>query len=108
MTIGNDLAAKIKRLFHAEKWRIHTIASQLHIHHSVVRRVLDQEHQVQSTPIPATRIDRYLPFILATLETYPILTASRLYGMVRERGYRGSVSRSRNSDGLFGPFDHFG
>lgn len=95
MTIGNELAATIKRLFHAEKWRIHTIATQLHIHHSVVRRVLDQEHQVTMTQIPPTLIDRYLPLILSTLETYPTLTASRLYGMVRERGYRGSESHFR-------------
>ena len=81
MTIGNDLAATIKRLFHAEKWRIHTISSQLRIHHSVVRRVLDQEHQMQPASIPPTLIDVYLPFILETLERYPSLTASRLFGM---------------------------
>jgi hypothetical protein len=37
------------------------------------------------------RIDPYLPFILKTLETFPTLTAARLYAMVYERGYRGAV-----------------
>lgn len=30
----------ILRYFHAEHWKVGTIARQLHIHHSVVRRVL--------------------------------------------------------------------
>ena len=95
MTIGDDIAARIRRLFHAEKWRVGTISTQLCIHHSVVRRVLDQEHQVTSVPIPTTLIDVYLPFVLETLNHYPTLTASRLYAMVRERGYRGSESHFR-------------
>jgi transposase len=95
MTIGDDIAARIRRLFHAEKWRIGTISTQLCIHHSVVRRVLDQEHQVTSVPNPPTLIDVYLPFVLETLHHYPTLTASRLYAMVRERGYRGSESHFR-------------
>lgn len=95
MTIGDDIAARIRRLFHAEKWRVGTISTQLCIHHSVVRRVLDQEHQVTSVPNPPTLIDVYLPFMLETLHRYPTLTASRLYAMVRERGYRGSESHFR-------------
>ena len=43
----------------------------------------------------AAQIERYLPFILQTLEKYPTLTASRLYGMVRERGYRGGADYFR-------------
>jgi hypothetical protein len=37
-----DIEARILRFYHAEKWTIGTIARQLHIHHSVVRRVLAQ------------------------------------------------------------------
>ena len=42
-----------------------------------------------------SQIDAYLPFIRQTLETFPTLTASRLYGMARERGYRGSPDHFR-------------
>ena len=77
--------------YHAEKWRVGTIAAQLHVHHSVVRRVLAQAGLPRLGPPPRrSLIDVYLPFILQTLEKFPTLTASRLHAMVRERGYRGS------------------
>ena len=47
-------------------------------------------------PARPSQIDAYLPFIRQTLETFPTLTASRLYGMVRERGYRGSPDHFRH------------
>ena len=40
--------------------------------------------------------DPYLPFILQTLEKFPTLKASRLYAMVRERGYRGGPDHFRH------------
>ena len=43
-----------------------------------------------------SHIDAYLPFILATLEKFPTLTASRLYAMVRERGYAGGPDHFRH------------
>jgi len=42
MVTPPDIEAQILRFYHAEKWTIGTIARQLHIHHSVVRRVLAQ------------------------------------------------------------------
>ena len=47
-------------------------------------------------PPRKSRIDPYLAFIRQTLETFPALTASRLYVMVRERGYRGSPDHFRH------------
>ena len=40
--IPADREAEILRLHHVEKWPIGTIAAQLHLHHSTVRRVLAQ------------------------------------------------------------------
>jgi len=69
----------------------------LHIHHGVVRRVLAQAGLPRIGPPPRkSLIDAYLPFIRQTLETFPTLTASRLYVMVRERGYRGRRDHFRN------------
>ena len=88
--IPPDIEAQILRFYHAEKWTIGTIARQLHIHNGVVRRVLAQAGLPKSgRPPRKSLIDPYLPFIRQTLETFPALTASRLYGMVRERGYQG-------------------
>ncbi len=39
MTMRIDIQAEVLRLFHAERWKIGTIAAQLGIHHSAVRRV---------------------------------------------------------------------
>ena len=91
MVTPPEIEARILRLYHAEKWLIGTIAQQLHVHYSVVGRVLAQAGLPRPGPPPRkSRIDPYLAFIRQTLETFPALTASRLYVMVRERGYRGS------------------
>src|ERR1700758_2746919 len=97
MVTPPDIEAQILRFYHAEKWTIGTIARQLHIHHSGVRRVLAQAGLPRIGPPPRpSQIDAYLPFIRQTLETFPTLTASRLYAMVRERGYRGSPDHFRH------------
>jgi hypothetical protein len=40
--IGPEREAAILRLYHAEKWPVGTIACQLGMHHSTVKRVLAQ------------------------------------------------------------------
>ena len=97
MTVSPELEAQILRYYHAEKWRIGTIATQLGVHYSTVARVLSQAGlpRIGHPPRPS-QLDPYLPFIRQTLEAFPSLTASRLYAMVRERGYRGSPSHFRH------------
>ena len=94
--IPPELEAGILRLYHAEKWRVGTIATQLGVHHSTVRRVLAQ------AGLPAGRrsmrhsiADPFMAFILETLKKYPKLCASRLYQMVKERGYPGGPDHFR-------------
>jgi hypothetical protein len=41
-------------------------------------------------------IDAYWPFICQTLEKFPTLATSRLFEMVRERGYNGGNSHFRH------------
>jgi transposase len=97
MVTPPDIEAQILRYYHAEKWTIGTIADQLHVHHSVVRRVLAQAGLPGlGSPVRKSKVDPYLPFIHQTLETFPTLTASRLYGMVRERGYSGRPDHFRH------------
>jgi len=96
VTIPPDLEAQILRYYHVEKWRNGTIARQLRVHPETVDRVLAQAGLPRiGAPQRRSKIDAYLPFILETLGKYPTLTASRLYGMVWERGYRGGKSRFR-------------
>ncbi len=101
MAIAPELRAQILRLFQAERWRVGTIACQLGVHHSTVRRVLDESGVVNvvhalSAARPA-RVDPYLPFMLETLTKFPGLTASRLHAMVCERGYVGGVDHFRHT-----------
>lgn len=97
MTIPKDEEAEIRRLFVAEKWRVGTIARQLHRHPATVRRVLAQSGFAQAVqPQRATMIEPYLPLIRETLEKYPTLPASRLFEMVQGRGYPGGPDHFRH------------
>src|SRR6202790_1990031 len=97
MVTPPDIEAQILRFYHAEKWTMGTIARQLHIHHSVVRRVLAQAELPRvGPPSRPSKIDAYLPFIRQTLESFPTLTASRLYVTAYGRGYRGSPDHFRH------------
>jgi len=97
LTISAELEAKILRYFHVEKWLAGTIARQLGIHHGTVDRVLSQAGLPKlERPHRASLLDPYLPFVQATLEQYPTLTASRLYAMVCERGYAGGADHFRH------------
>mgnify|MGYP001585056854 FL=1 len=96
MAISDEQMAKILRYYHVEKWKVGTIARQLHVHHSVVTRVL------RTTGISKNDFSKkellitpYLFFVQETLKKYPTLAASRLFDMVRERGYQGGADHFR-------------
>jgi transposase len=94
--IDKALEADILRLHHAEKWPIGTIASQLHVHHTTVQRVLGQAGLDPEQVSPrASIVDPYLEFVVTTLEKYPTLCASRLFQMTKERGYPGGPDHFR-------------
>ena len=77
------LKAQILRYYFVEHWRVGTIARQLGVHHSTVERVLSHAgvEREQQRPRRASILDAYLPFIHATLEQFPTLTAARLQGV---------------------------
>ena len=94
--ISPETEARIHRLYFKESWRVGTIAHELGVHHSTVRRVLSQAGVELSNKQRPARIDRYQPFILETLDKHPRLSAARLYQMVQERGYVGSPDHFRH------------
>jgi transposase len=97
MAIAPELRAHILRLYQAERWRVGTIASQLHLHRDTVKRVLAQACVMRGEPpLRPSQADPYLPFMVATLAKFPTLTASRLHAMVRERGYTGGADHFRH------------
>ena len=97
MALTPETEAQILRYHHAERWPVGTIARQLNLHRDSIARVLAQ------AGLPAIkRIHRpsavapYLPFILETLAQFPRLRASRLYAMVKDRGYPGRPDHFRH------------
>jgi transposase len=102
MTLPMEVVANIRRLHFAEHWKVGTIATQLGVHHEAVERALGfgtrggvTPDGVQASKVPASKLDPYKPFIRETLEKYPRLRASRLFHMVKARGYPGSEIQVR-------------
>ena len=107
MTIDKAREVEIRRLHFAEHWKVGTIAAQLGEHHDVVERVLGLGKAAKSKPavldaaavvaaikVPAPLLT-YEAFVAETLKQYPRLRATRLYDMLRERSYDGSVRSVR-------------
>ena len=90
MAISDATQAEILRLFHAEKWLVGTIARQLGVHHTTVVRALESAGVHKPLQMRPSISDPFVPLIRSTLETYPKLPASRLFVMMRERGYPGT------------------
>jgi transposase len=86
---------EILRLFRAENWNVGTIARQRGHHHEVVERVLEQSEAGTNFSKRASLVDPYVPFITEIFEKYPDLPASRLFQMVKERGYTGKPDHFR-------------
>jgi transposase len=93
--IPPEQRAQIRRLFYAEHWPVNTIATTLDVHHETVQHALERERGVGPAPIRPSVVDPYKAFITATLEQYPRLRATRLFAMLRDRGYPGSVVQVR-------------
>jgi transposase len=94
--IGPEQIVEIRRLFFAEHWKVGTIASALDVHPDTVRRAVATDRFNPPQPLRAAPLtDPYVEFIRQTLDTYPRLRASRLFEMIRARGYRGSLVQLR-------------
>src|SRR5216684_1643803 len=95
--ISKETNAQIRRYFYAEHWKIGTIAHQLGVHPDTVRKAIEAERFHSTQPLRSSIVDPYVPFLRQTLEQYPDLRATRLYLMIRDRGYSGSVVQLRRS-----------
>jgi transposase len=94
--IAPEIVVRIRHLFFAEHWKIGTIAAQLGLHRDTVRAALNTEGFNRARRERThRRTDPYMDFIRQTLDQYPRLRATRIYQMIRTRGYEGSVSQVR-------------
>jgi transposase len=93
--LSSNLRAQIRHWFYAEHWKVGTIAQQLGLHPDTVRHALDTEQFNRAKALRPLVTDPFVEFIQQTLQNYPRLRATRLYQMIRERGYTGSVVQLR-------------
>ena len=89
--ITAETVAHIRRLFYAEHWKIGTIAQELGLHRDTVRTALQTDRFNRAKILRPSLTDPYIDFIKETLEKYPRLRTTRIYEMIRDRGYTGSV-----------------
>src|SRR6516165_4395153 len=94
--IDPELVAKIRLLFFAEHWKIGTIATQLNLHRDTVRAALETDRFNRPKQDRSSRkTDPYVDFIRQTLAQYPRLRSTRIFQMIRARGYEGGSSQLR-------------
>ena len=94
--IDRETVARIRQLHYAEHWTVGTIAGELGLHHETVENALHEKTRVSPAPRPSL-LDPYLDFIRQALERYPGLTATRIFAMLKERGYSGKERQLRRT-----------
>ena len=94
--IDRQTVARIRQLYYAEHWTVGTIAAELGLHHETVENALHEKTRANSAPRPSL-LDAYLDFIRQVLENYPRLTATRIFAMLKQRGYSGKERQVRRT-----------
>jgi len=90
--ITPELRSRIRRLYFAEHWKIGTIAAELGVHRSTVELAIEPERFINAKyRARATLLDPYRDLIRTTLEAHPRLRATRIFEMLQQRGYKGSI-----------------
>jgi transposase len=95
--ISPETRAQIRRYFYAEHWKIGTIAHELGVHPDTVRNAIEAGRFRSTQPLRPSLVDPYAEFIRQTLDQHPRLRATRIYQMLRDRGYAGSVVQLRRA-----------
>jgi transposase len=95
--ISAETRAEIRRYFYAEHWKIGTIAGELQVHPDAVRHAIESERFNRRPALFPSILDPYLEFVRQSLAQHPRLRATRIYQMIRDRGYTGSVIQLRRA-----------
>jgi transposase len=90
-----ELRARIRRLFYVEHWKIGTIARELVLHPETVARAIETERFSNAKTLRRSATDPYADSIREILAKHPTLRATRIFQMIRDRGYSGSIVQLR-------------
>ena len=94
--LSNEMKQKVRRLFHAERLPVGTIARMLGLHHSTVRRaILHDGVPLVAIPRRSSKLDPFVPFLVDALERYPGCNPASIERRSRRCSMRSTlVSRS--------------
>lgn len=87
--ITAEVRAQIRRLVLVEGLQIETVARRFGVHHSTVRRALDDTAPKREAK--PSLIEPFKPYIVDRLTELPELSGKRLFEELRAKGYTGSV-----------------
>lgn len=93
--IDQETRARIRHLFYAEHWKVGTIARELVLHPETVRLTVGTDRFNNPKAQRPSQTDPYAGFIREILAKHPRLRATRIFQMIRDRGYEGSVVQLR-------------
>jgi transposase len=92
-----ETCAQIRRYFYVEHWKVGTIASELSVHPDAVRHAIGSDRFNRTVSLRVSVVDPYLGFIRETLDQHPRLRATRIFQMIGDRGYSGSIVQLRRA-----------
>jgi transposase len=88
--IDPSIRATIRRLHYAEHWKVGTIAGELKLPWRTVEGALSDKPTAKRAPRKSVT-DAWEDFVRDVLDRHPRLRATRIYEMLRTRGYGGKV-----------------
>ncbi|HYY52081.1 MAG TPA: IS21 family transposase [Myxococcales bacterium] len=93
--ITAEMRAQMRRLVLVDGLKIETVARRFGVHHSVVRRSLREPGKAPPAVPRPSKLEPWKPFIVQRLTELPLLTSTRLFMELRDRGYTGSAKHLR-------------
>jgi transposase len=93
--IDTETRARVRHLFYAEHWKVGTIARELVLHPETVSIAVETDRFNNTKTLRPSATDAYAGFIREVLAKHPRLRATRIFQMIRDRGYCGSVVQLR-------------
>lgn len=96
MTTPPKTRAEVKRLVGAEHFSMNAAAHSVGIHHDTVKKIVRDQIVVKASPLLRPSIlDPYQHIIKESLNLYPKLRSTRIFLIIKERGFTGGINTVR-------------
>ena len=92
--IPPEVRSEMRRLVLREGWAVETVARRFGVHHSTVRRALQDDSPSTPKSRPSA-LEPFKPYIVARLTEHPQLTSKRLLEELRPQGFPLSIAQLR-------------